>query len=166
MITSMIMPRLILTAVIAAALTACAGVPEWPNLGKVANTEARRAVVHAATAQIGAPYKYGGNDRTGFDAPGLVQFAYREAGYQVPRTREDQLRAGQPVDYANLRPADPVFFRLTNRRRDEETFIHVGVYIGNNRMVHSLESRDEVEAETIGNQYWQKRFITGIRVLP
>ncbi|MES1943308.1 cell wall-associated hydrolase (NlpC/P60 family) protein [Salinisphaera sp. PC39] len=156
-----------LAALLAAALlTACAGM-SLPGAGEPAPTEARGAVIAAASAQIGAPYRYGGADRKGFDDAGFVHFAFEEAGFDLPRDREAQLRAGRPIRFAEARPGDLLFHRVERTRNGRErAILHVGLYIGDGSMLHASLDRDEVALETVDNAYWFQRRVAVIQVLP
>lgn len=155
------LPVLAIVVALATMLAGCA----TPGQPAPAATDARRAVVNTAVSQLGAPYRYAGADRTGFDASGLVHFAYTQSGYEIPREAEGQIRAGQPVRYAEARPADILFYRLDNAQDTEQT-LHSGIFIGDGQMVHSSRQRDEVASEIIDNNYWFQRLVGVIRILP
>lgn len=91
---------------------------------------AQRAV-NAAMAQVGKPYVYGASGPNAFDCSGLMQFAYRQAGLDIPRTSYDQARAGAPVSLSNLRPGDVVTFYNGG---------HSAMYIGDGMVVHASTS--------------------------
>jgi cell wall-associated NlpC family hydrolase len=83
-------------------------VPESTHVSKV-RTLARQ-VVEFARRQIGVPYRYGGSSRsTGFDCSGLVYAAYRSIGKPIPRSSWEQLHAGQPIRFGDLRAGDLLF---------------------------------------------------------
>jgi cell wall-associated NlpC family hydrolase len=70
-----------------------------------------QAAVSFALAQLGAPYRWGGESAAGFDCSGLVQAAYAAAGLQLPRVAQAQYDAGPVVPTgAPLEPGDLVFF--------------------------------------------------------
>lgn len=128
-------------------------------------SESRRAVRNAATAQIGAPYVYGGTTRRGFDAPGLCQFVYDQAGIDIPRYLDNQRAAGEPIGFAAARPGDLLVYELDPDSRLAPS-PHVGVYIGDGEMIHAATDRGEVSVETVDNAFWRKRFMTGLAYLP
>jgi cell wall-associated NlpC family hydrolase len=90
---------------------------------------AAQAAVDAALAQQGKPYSYGATGPGAFDCSGLTSFAYRQAGITIPRTSKAQAGFGTPVAKGDLQPGDLVFFY--------SPVSHVGMYIGNGKMVHS-----------------------------
>ncbi|MFD4294962.1 C40 family peptidase [Rhodococcus sp. NPDC058505] len=76
----------------------------------------------AATTQTGKPYLWGGVGPNAWDCSGLVQWAFRQAGVQLPRVSQDQAWAGTPIPFAALAPGDIITFRAAND--------HVGIYAG------------------------------------
>ncbi len=111
---------------------------------------------------MGIPYKWGGTSPdTGFDCSGFVQFVFRQAtGVILPRSSFDQVHYGVSVMREELQPGDLVFFNTLRA-----PFSHVGIYIGENRFIHSPSRGKSVEIVNITDSYWQKRF-NGARRLP
>lgn len=143
-------------------LTGCAASLIKP----LASSPARAAVVSAAGAQVGAPYKYDGDNRRGFDASGLVFFSYTTAGFGVPSDVHGQLRVGHMLTFHEAKPADLLFYRLSPKQAGNADGLHVGIYVGNGEMVHAQRDRDEVVLETVDTPYWLQRFITAVKILP
>ena len=108
-------------------------------------------VVDAATRYLGVPYKWGGTDPAkGLDCSGLVQRACADVGISLPRTSYDQAKAGVGVaSLAEARPGDLVAFG--------EPVDHIGIYIGEGRILQAPHSGDVVRVTDI------KRPITAIR---
>ncbi|MGY1813255.1 NlpC/P60 family protein [Blastococcus sp. SYSU D00820] len=90
---------------------------------------AAQTAVDAALSQQGKPYAWGGSGPSSYDCSGLVQYAYRAAGIELPHSSRMQSTMGAPVDRASLQPGDLVFYY--------SPVSHVGIYIGNGQMVHS-----------------------------
>jgi cell wall-associated NlpC family hydrolase len=88
-----------------------------------------KRVVYSALAQRGDPYRWGAAGPNAFDCSGLTQYAYRAAGRTLPHSSRTQSTMGRPVAKSALRPGDLIFFY--------SPVSHVGVYIGNGRMVHA-----------------------------
>ncbi|MGW0080461.1 NlpC/P60 family protein [Streptomyces sp. NPDC003393] len=92
------------------------------------NSRAAAAVAYAYQ-KLGSPYVWGATGPDAFDCSGLAQAAYRAAGISLPRTTYAQINAGRRVARSDLRPGDLVFFY--------SGISHVGIYVGNGRMIHA-----------------------------
>jgi cell wall-associated NlpC family hydrolase len=115
-----------------------------------------------ALSLIGVNYKFGGNTpEQGLDCSGFVRYVFQQAtGINLPRSTRDQAKVGQSVAKDQLQPGDLVFF---NTRRFQ--FSHVGLYLGNNRFVHSPSSGGAVEVVELDNSYWKKVFNGARRII-
>ncbi len=134
------------------------GAANIPASARAATGPTRRTIVDTALAQLGVPYKYGGNNaREGFDCSGLVRFAYSAAGITVPRISRDQLKATTPVPLAEALPGDLVFFQSAD-------YSHVGIYLGEGRFVHAPQTGRSVEIGSFGNDWYRRRFVRAGRV--
>jgi cell wall-associated NlpC family hydrolase len=79
-----------------------------PDTG-VAGPEPGLVALRYALAQVGTPYRWGGEQPgVGFDCSGLAQAAWAAAGVSIPRVADDQMKAGRAVEQAE--PGDLVFF--------------------------------------------------------
>jgi cell wall-associated NlpC family hydrolase len=108
-----------------------------------------------AMSMIGIRYKYGGNTpEHGLDCSGLVRYVFKQAwGADLPRTSEEISRVGATVDKNDLRPGDLVFYNTLRRG-----FSHVGIYLGDNKFVHSPSAGSSIRIESMDLGYWKKRF--------
>jgi hypothetical protein len=90
-----------------------------------------QAVVDQARKYLGVPYVWGGtNPKTGLDCSGLVQRAYADLGYDLPRVSYQQATAGRPVaSLAQAQPGDILAFGSPVH--------HVGIYVGDNKMIEA-----------------------------
>lgn len=119
-----------------------------------------RALVEEAAGWIGTPYLYGGTTRAGADCSGLVMEVYREVcGVKLPRSSAAQSRWCAPVAPDKMQPGDLVFFAA-----DSAQVSHVGMFIGDGRMIHASSSRG-VMVSALDNPYWLSRFYSIGRVL-
>lgn len=84
--------------------------------------------VAAARSKLGAPYVFGGTGPNSFDCSGLVQWAYRQAGVQVPRTSYSQLASGTPVPLEELQPGDVISYSGGG---------HSALYAGDGQVIHA-----------------------------
>ncbi|MFC0601126.1 C40 family peptidase [Streptomyces palmae] len=96
--------------------------------GKAPSGRAARAVSYAYGA-LGKPYVWGATGPSGYDCSGLTQAAWKAAGVALPRTTYTQINAGTRVSRGHLAPGDLVFFY--------SGVSHVGIYIGDGRMIHA-----------------------------
>jgi cell wall-associated NlpC family hydrolase len=108
----------------------------------------------------GAPYRNGGADPNGFDCSGFVWYVFAQHGLSLPRTVEDQFRAGGAVPTPDLLAGDLVFFSTTAPGAS-----HVGIVVGGDWFVHAPSGSGVVRVERLGTPYWASRFI-GARRIP
>ena len=103
------------------------------------------------------PYKRGGTtSETGFDCSGFTRHVFENSvGLILPRRAIEQAQSPNlvPVQQAELKPGDLVFFNTLRR-----TFSHVGIYIGDNKFIHSPRAGGQVRVEDMRQAYWQQRF--------
>ncbi|GAA4738645.1 hypothetical protein GCM10023350_23730 [Nocardioides endophyticus] len=101
------------------------------------------AVVAGARKYLGVPYVWGGTDpANGLDCSGLVQKVYSELGYDLPRVSYQQAEAGRPVaSLAQAQPGDILAFGSPVH--------HVGIYIGDNQMIHAPRPGKDVEVSSV-----------------
>lgn len=126
-----------------------------PNAGGVRPTRGERAV-KIALGVVGTPYRWGGESpSTGFDCSGLVRWAYGRVGVDLPHNSYALYNEGRRVREAGMEPGDILFF---------EGLGHVGMYLGNGRMVHSPETGRTVEVVRLSATNYGARLIAARRV--
>jgi cell wall-associated NlpC family hydrolase len=125
-------------------------------------TERTSDLVTTAIGFLGIPYLRGGNSaETGFDCSGFVRAIFKETlGLVLPRSADQQAHATQKIDKSELKPGDLVFFNTMKR-----TFSHVGIYLGDNKFIHSPRTGSSVRIEDMRIPYWNVRF-DGARRVP
>jgi cell wall-associated NlpC family hydrolase len=121
------------------------------------------AALSFALAQIGVPYVWGGESRTGYDCSGLTQAAYRAAGVSLPRTAEEQFDAGPHLPAgAQLEPGDLVFFGAST-----SDVTHVGMVVRSGEMVDAPDTGAFVRTEsfptTIGAAWGEDVYLGATR---
>ncbi|MBB3104972.1 C40 family peptidase [Azomonas macrocytogenes] len=114
---------------------------------------------------LGTPYRFGGVSlKTGFDCSGFIGFLFREeAGIQLPRSTREMIALDVPqVSRDKLQAGDILFFNKRGRGRVS----HVGIYIGDDRFLHSASRRSGgVRVDSLGNTYWRASYMQAKRVL-
>lgn len=126
------------------------------NTSKNNNDKASKAV-SIAKSKLGCPYVWGATGPSKFDCSGLTSWSYKQIGITIPRTSREQGKAGTYVAKSNLQPGDLVFFN--------NPISHVGMYIGNDNMVHAPKPGDVVKIVSINSQYYKSRYNTARRFL-
>ncbi|WP_033295572.1 C40 family peptidase [Amycolatopsis jejuensis] len=114
-----------------------------PNV-KAPGPQAQQAI-DAALGKLGKPYVWGATGPDSFDCSGLMQWAYRQAGISLPRSSREQSTFGTAVSRSQLQPGDLVFYY--------SPVSHVGMYIGDGKMVHAPTSGDVVKISPLQSQY-------------
>ena len=108
-----------------------------------------QAVVSYAKQFLGRPYVYGASGPNSFDCSGLTSYVYKNAaGINIGRTTYDQIKSGLEVSRSNLQPGDLVFTSAN----------HVGIYVGDNKIIHSPQTGDVVKISNISS-FWRARRI-------
>ena len=119
------------------------------------------AIAGLAMDLVGARYRYGGtNPSEGFDCSGLVFYAYSQAGYDVPRTSQEQFRAARKIALGEADAGDLMFFQ------DQTKLSHVGIYLGDGRFVHAPASGRNVTVASLDSPYYQQHLVAVGRLLP
>ena len=164
--------RYFLCIMLALTSASCAAVEPTPaNIGTQADTQtieqtisednpenwsgrAREVLVNALSL-TGVRYKYGGNSpETGFDCSGFVRYVFKQAtSLTLPHSALAISQLGKTIPKNELQPGDLVFFNTL-----KTTFSHVGIYLGNNRFIHSPSSGGQVRVESMQDGYWSKHF--------
>ncbi len=126
---------------------------QQPVPSKLSLEQANDVTLYAISL-VGTPYRYGGNTpASGFDCSGLVHHVYRTRGGVVsPRTVTSMKNWGQPVEVTQLRSGDLVIFSQANGVPN-----HAGIYVGNNRFVHSPSTGGTVRLDHLNSKYWAAR---------
>jgi len=115
-------------------------------------------VVLFALGLIETGYLFGGkNPEAGLDCSGMVSYVYQKSvDMRLAGSAADLARQGKPVPAEQLRPGDLVFFNTRNR-----PYSHVGIYIGDDRVVHAPNSRGKVRTESLKNGWFAAHFEEG-----
>ncbi len=111
---------------------------------------------------LGIPYRFGGNSRYGIDCSAFTMDVFKSLGISLPRTAEAQARYGKLVLH-RLKPGDLLFFKDTYK----PGISHVGIYIGNGKMIEASSVYGRVVVEDVLNDpYLVRHFAFARRILP
>ena len=118
-------------------------------------------LVMSAMNFLGVPYRRGGNtEESGFDCSGFTRHVFENSiGLVLPRRADEQATTAGllSINRQELKPGDLVFFNTMKR-----TFSHVGIYVGDDKFIHSPRAGGAVRIEDMRESYWSRRF-TGAR---
>lgn len=162
-------------------LAGCASSPRFSSSGKDAgagaSATAEKSVEHRIEKQsktldyfqtriiaesekwLGTPYCWGGTSKKCADCSGFVQNVYKSIGIKLPRTAAEQYNYADKIDRNSARVGDLVFFSKNKR-----SISHVGVYVGDDSVIHASSSRGVVK-QPLSNSYLAKNYAGIGRVL-
>ena len=135
------------------------GKPAELKDGADAKADNVKQLKSAAYSFLGTRYRFGGSTRNGLDCSAFVQKVFRELEVPLPRSAREQFRVGNEVAPGDLQKGDLVFFRTYASFPS-----HVGIYLGNNRMIHASSHDRRVVISTINTPYFRSRFIGAKRI--
>ncbi len=118
-------------------------------------------VIKTAQSQVGVCYVSGGTTPRGFDCSGLIWWAYKKHGIDIPRLSEHQAKAGISIKKHAVKPGDIIVFKTYRGR----TGLHTGMYIGNGQFIHSSTKGKRVRHDHMENKYWKKKFFVIRRII-
>ena len=113
----------------------------------------------AAFNYLSTPYRFGGSSRKGIDCSAFVQSVFREVEVDLPRSAREQFRVGEKVERDQLQKGDLIFFRTYARFPS-----HVGIYLGDGKMIHASSRSHRVVVTSIDHPYYTKRYIGAKRI--
>ena len=122
---------------------------EAEKLGALSNvvtipSEEAAEIINYARTLIGSPYRWAGTGPGVFDCSGFTTHVFREKNYDLPRSARDQFQFGREVTIENLLPGDLVFFQTYASYPS-----HVGIYLGDGKMIHAPKPGANVRVESI-----------------
>jgi len=133
-------------------------VPDQYSVARIQRSgrgDVREELVMTARRFLGVPYRWGGEDKGGFDCSGLTMVSYRLNGLDLPRNSRAQFDAGRAVAQQALQRGDLVFFATQGGRR----VTHVGIYIGNDEFIHAPRAGQTVRVASLSNNYFKKTYV-------
>lgn len=117
------------------------------------------AIGETAAQFIGTPYRFGGEGPHGIDCSSFVQQVFRENRIELPRTAREQSAVGSEVAQGDLRKGDLVFFQTYASYPS-----HVGIYLGDGKMIHASSGKGEVTISDMNSDYYRSHFLGAKRV--
>lgn len=121
-------------------------------------------IISLGLKYLGAPYKFGAKtgNTSSFDCSSFMEYIFSKQGIDLPRTSKQQSKVGSYVSRSNLKKGDLVFFS-TNSSKGQ--IAHVGVYMGNDKILHTYKKGIGVTTTSIKSGWWNSHYITARRVL-
>jgi peptidoglycan endopeptidase LytE len=113
----------------------------------------------SAYSFLGARYRFGGSSRNALDCSSFTQQVFREQKVNLPRTAREQFYVGNEVMRGDLKKGDLVFFQTYARFPS-----HVGIYLGNRKMIHASSRDRRVVISSMDTPYYTSRFLGARRV--
>lgn len=120
-------------------------------------------ISNIAKQYLGIKYVYGGDSLKGIDCSALVRAIYRQIGIELPRVSRNQAKVGINVNIKDIKPGDLLYFKTNSKMPN--TVSHVGIYIGNNKMIHASSKSKKVIEVDINSSYFMKRLSHVKRVI-
>ena len=118
-------------------------------------------IVELAYKQLGKPYVWGTHGPRSFDCSGLTSYLYKQAyGIGISTSSRAQASYGYKVSKSNLKKGDLMFFATGGGG-----ISHVGIYVGNNKLIHASTPSTGVILSDINSSYYQRTFVTARRLL-
>jgi len=108
---------------------------------------------------LGTRYRFGGSSRSGIDCSSFVQKVFRELEVSLPRTAREQFEVGSAVAPGDLQKGDLIFFSTYASYAS-----HVGIYLGNNKMIHASSRDRRVVISPMNTAYYRSRFLGAKRI--
>ena len=103
-------------------------------------------ILTTASNLKGTPYLYGGSTPAGFDCSGFTMYCFAKAGVNLSHNAQTQYGQGKHVSKENLKRGDLVFFGSSTG-----SISHVGIYVGDGKMIHSPYTGASVRVEKISD---------------
>lgn len=128
--------------------------------GFLLGEKSRELLGRVARSFQGFRYTKGGGSINGMDCSSYVQRVYKVFGVDLPRTAREQFRMGYTVAKNALQVGDLVFFKRAKSR--EPT--HVGIYLGDNKYIHTSLTKRQVEIDSLDGRYANLHFIGAKRI--
>lgn len=121
--------------------------------------QAINGIKKSAYSFLGARYRFGGSSRNALDCSSFTQQVFREQSVKLPRTAREQFIVGNEVVRGDLKKGDLVFFQTYARFPS-----HVGIYLGNRKMIHASSREHRVVISSMDTPYYLSRYLGARRM--
>lgn len=121
--------------------------------------QAVSSIKKSAYSFLGARYRFGGSSRSALDCSSFTQQVFREQSVRLPRTAREQFYVGSEVMRGDLKRGDLVFFQTYARFPS-----HVGIYLGNRKMIHASSREHRVVVSSMDTPYYLSRYLGARRM--
>lgn len=124
-----------------------------------------QAILQTAQQCLGAPYVFGAKPSQAprvMDCSSFIQYVYAQNGITLPRDSRQQSQVGRSV--TSLQPGDLLFFKYPEHYSDGRVG-HVGIYMGNGKMIHTIPKTGVTITAYTRSSYWTKNFLFAKRVI-
>jgi cell wall-associated NlpC family hydrolase len=120
-------------------------------------------VIEHAESLLGTPHTMGGSSSSGLDCSGLVKLAHAQSGVALPHSSHEQGRYGTILSAdEELKRGDLVFFHTTYAT--SKLITHSGIYLGENKFIHTSSSRGVCISALLDSAYWQDHYLFATRL--
>lgn len=127
------------------------------------------ALIAKARTYLGVKYDFGAapySQSGRFDCSSYTRYLFGIYGVSLPRTSRAQAKLGNTVSRSSLRVGDLMYFYVPGRFQTNKTVGHVGIYMGNRKMIHSSPlPKDGVQITNIDKAYWKRTFLYAKRLV-
>jgi len=131
-----------------------------PTDADKASSQTPIRLVQAGFQMIGIRYRFGGLEKSGIDCSGLVKSLFSKFNIDLPRSSKEQFKQGEKVSKDDLKPGDLVFFSSGGNQPT-----HVGIYVGNNQLLHAARHAGQVVVSDISKVWDTMRYLGARRVM-
>jgi cell wall-associated NlpC family hydrolase len=140
--------------------------PLAPQHNQLKSNDLSERLLSKARHYLKTPYRRGSSLKTGnaTDCSGFVQYIYKEFDINLPRSSSEQAQKGEEaartMDFGKLIPGDLLFFSPGRRH-----IRHVGIYLGDGKMIHAADHRHGVVVSDLRKSYYRGNFVVAKRII-
>lgn len=99
------------------------------------------SIASICESMLGVPYVWASASRSGVDCSGLIVYAYRQIGIELPHQSNSLKNSGVSVSRADIAVGDVVCWAIYSGSDYSD---HVGIYVGGGSVIHASSSRSQV----------------------